>query len=233
MFKQHAAISIYANETEINVLSGKEVKRCYRSFKPWFRKGRININASKCTSTLFFRRLRHYRSSTRPGRTFNENVTWTNEIKWLGVTLDSKLTYSTHISCILLKANYGLKQVFPNLYKSSSIEINLGLIILIFILLSTLTHASPISGCATNTYTNKLQIFQNEVLSIFTKLQRVTPNVTLRVGTAKKPYQRQCIKSALVAKTAILKKMRNYNPSVIKICVLISLCKTTRSVRPS
>jgi hypothetical protein len=55
---------------------------------------------------------------------FNENIVWTKETKYLGVTLDSKLTFRTHISCILRKANYRLRQLFPILNKSSTIDIN-------------------------------------------------------------------------------------------------------------
>jgi hypothetical protein len=56
----------------------------------------------------------------RPVKAFIENITWTQETKYLGVTLDLKLTYKTHISCILRKAK--------QLNKSSTTDINLGLI---------------------------------------------------------------------------------------------------------
>jgi hypothetical protein len=35
----------------------------------------------------------------------SENVTWTNETKYLGVILDSKLAYKAHIFFLLHKAN--------------------------------------------------------------------------------------------------------------------------------
>jgi hypothetical protein len=55
---------------------------------------------------------------------FNENTAWYKETKYLGVTLDPKLTYRTHKSCILGKSNYRLRQLFPLLSKSSTIDIN-------------------------------------------------------------------------------------------------------------
>jgi hypothetical protein len=118
-----------------------------------------------------------------PVKIFNENIAWYKEIKYLGVTLDSKLTYRTHISNTLRKANYRLRQLFLILNKSSTIDINLALIIYRSLLRSILTYACPVWGNAANTYINKLQTFQNKVLRLITKLPRVTPIVTLHEQT--------------------------------------------------
>jgi hypothetical protein len=101
---------------------------------------------------------------------FDENIASTSETKCLGVTLDSKLTYKTHLSCILQKANNRLRQMFHILNKSSTIDINLALIIYKSLLRSILKYASPVRGYAAETYINKLQTFQNKVLRIITKL---------------------------------------------------------------
>jgi hypothetical protein len=110
---------------------------------------------------------------------FYENIAWTSETKCLDVTLDSKLTYKIHISCILQKANNRLRQLFPILKKSSTIDINLALIIYKSLIRSIMAHASPMWGYAAKTHMNKLQTFQNKVLRIITKLPRVTPILTL------------------------------------------------------
>jgi hypothetical protein len=102
--------------------------------------------------------------------------------KYLGVTLDSKLIYRTHISCILRKANYRLRELLPILNKST-VDINLAIIIYKSLLRSILTYASPVWGYAANTYLNKLQTFQNKVRRIIRKLPRVMPIVTLHEQT--------------------------------------------------
>jgi hypothetical protein len=114
-----------------------------------------------------------------PVKMFNENILWTNETKYLGIILDSKLTFRTHIYNILRNANYRLRQLFPILNKSSTTDINLALVIYKSLLRSILTYASPVWGYAANTYINILQTFQNKVLRIITKLPRVTPITTL------------------------------------------------------
>jgi hypothetical protein len=185
----NVAISIYADDTNISVRSGRldiaipKLNNAIRLLEPWFQKWRIKVNTNKCTSTLFSKRLRDYRHNIHPVKIFNENVTLSNTTKYLGVILDSKLTYRAHISSLLRKANCRLKQLFPILNKSSSIDINLALIVYKSLLRSILTYASPSWGYAANTYINKLQMFQNKVLRIITKLPRVTPIKTLHEQT--------------------------------------------------
>jgi hypothetical protein len=89
---------------------------------------------------LFSTRLCHYRGGARPVNIFNETIAWTTESKYLGVTLDSKLTYRTHIrvSCIPRKANYRLRQLLPILNRYT-IGINIALIIYKSLLRSLLT----------------------------------------------------------------------------------------------
>jgi hypothetical protein len=69
--------------------------------------------------------------------------------------------------------------MFPILNKSSTIDINLALIIYKSLIRSILITASPVWGYAAKTHMNKLQTFQNKVLRIITKLPRVTPILTL------------------------------------------------------
>jgi hypothetical protein len=165
----NVAISIYADDTNISVRLGKldiaaaKLNNAIGLLEPCFLKWRIKVNTSKCTTTLFSKRLRDYRRSFPPIKIFNENVAWTNETKYLGVILDAKLTYKAHIS--------------------STIDVNLALIVYKSLLRSIVTYASPAWDYAAESYVHKLQTFQNKVLTIITKLPRVTPIDTLHEQT--------------------------------------------------
>jgi hypothetical protein len=146
----NVAISVYADDTNISVRSGSvdravgKLNFAIALLEPRFQKWRIKVNAQKCTLTLFSRRFRHNRGGPRRVKIFNETIAWTTESKYLGVSLDSKLTYRTHTSCILRKANYRPRQLFPILNRSSTIDINIALIIYKSLLRSMLTYASPV-----------------------------------------------------------------------------------------
>jgi hypothetical protein len=144
------AISVYTDDTNISVRSGsidiavRKLNAAVALSVPWFRKWRIKINTEKCTITLFSRRLRHYRCSPCPVMISDWNIASTSETKCLGVTLDSKPTHKTHISCILQEANNRQRQLFPIPNKTYTLDINLALIIYKSLLGSILTYASPL-----------------------------------------------------------------------------------------
>jgi hypothetical protein len=151
-----------------------------------------------------------------PVKIFNENIAWTKETQYLGVTVDSKLTYSTHLPRILHQANYRLRQLFPILNQSSTIDINLALIIYKSLLRSKWTYACPVWGYAAYTYINKLQTFQNKVLRIIPKLPRVTPIATLHEQTGMSLIRSHITK---LAKTVRFRNWDNTTPSLINNCV--------------
>jgi hypothetical protein len=93
------------------------------------------------------------------------------------------ISTSFGLSSLLHKANCRLGHLFPVLNKSSSIDIHLALIVYKSLLRSTLTHALSAWGYAANTYINKLQKFQNQVLRMKTKLPGITPIKTLHKQT--------------------------------------------------
>jgi hypothetical protein len=188
--------------------SSCEIKQCNRPSRTWFLKWRIKVNTSKCTTTLFSKRLRDYCRSIPPVKIFNENVAWTNETKYLGVILDSKLTYKSHIFPLLRKANCRLRQLFPILNKSSTTDVNLALIVYKSLLRSIVTYASSAWGYAAESYVHKLQTFQNKVLRMITKLPRVTPINTLHEQTGM-PLIKNYFKG--LASRLYLKSASSYN----------------------
>jgi hypothetical protein len=162
----------------------------------------------------FSKRLRHYRSCTNPLKIFNENIVWANETKYLGV--DSKLTFRTHISRILRNANYRLRQLFPILNRSSTTDINLALVIYKSLFRSILTYASPVWGYAANTYKNK-------VLTITTKLRRVTPITTLHEQTGMslirshfKRFSRALYQKSVTTENSQIQTLGHYDPTCDK-----------------
>jgi hypothetical protein len=163
--------------------------------------------------------MRDHRRSTHPVKIFNETIAWTNETKYLGITLDSKLTHRTHIACILRKANYRQRQLYPIVNKSSTIDIRLALVIYKSLLLSILTYASPVWGYAADTHMITLQTFQNKVLRIITKLPRVTPIVTLHEQTGMslmrnhiKRLTRALYQKSVTSENSQIQELGHYDP---------------------
>jgi hypothetical protein len=108
---------------------------------------------------LFSKRLTDCREDLPPFKIFRRNIAWKNDIKYIGVILDSKLTCKSHIRKSLTKANHRLRQLYPLLNKSSAIDINLALTVYKTLIRPIITYAAPAWGYAPKTQFNKLQVF--------------------------------------------------------------------------
>ena len=56
------------------------------------------INVNEFSIVLFYKRRSHYQVNLSLIKVLRTNINWTNQAIYLGVTLDSKMTYKYHIS---------------------------------------------------------------------------------------------------------------------------------------
>jgi hypothetical protein len=183
------AITLYADDAAINVRSGdvtlavRKLNAALALMEPWLLNWRIQININKSSVTIFSKRRNHLKGPLSPVTLFNQHLPWINNPKYLGVTLDPKMTFKLHITHTLRKLNYRLRQLYPIINRSSSIDIHLALTIYKALIRPIMTYASPVWGFAALTHINKLQAFQNKTLRIITKLPKVLPIHTLHEQT--------------------------------------------------
>jgi len=95
-------------------------------------------------------------------------IPWEQTVKYLGVTLDKRLTWGPHISTKLKLAYQRLSMLFPIINKKSVIQKKCSILIYKQLLLPLITYAYPVWGNCSATHLKKIQIFQNKVLRIIT-----------------------------------------------------------------
>lgn len=172
---------MYADDTLITsqssrtIHASRQIQNNLNILEPWLEKWRIKINVDKCQAVLYTKRYSQYRYMPPQLSLYGHNIEWKNEAIYLGVTLDKKLLFKQHIQNTLGKAYGTLKLLYPILNNHNKIRINTGLTIYKALLRPVLTYASPIWGHAARTHIKKLQVFQNKLLYMITKLPRVTP----------------------------------------------------------
>ena len=83
------------------------------------------INVSKSTETLFTRR---YIQKRRPVHLFGEPILWFDAARYLGVILDTGLTWSCHIDHVRKKADQRLGVLGLLLHKTSGLSIRNGVL---------------------------------------------------------------------------------------------------------
>jgi hypothetical protein len=97
---------IFYDKISFKLLVYKNNSNHLNTLQTWFEKWRIRINENKSCSITFT-----LRKSSAPDVTSNDNqIPQNTEIKYLGMTIDSKLTWKQHIAKKRKQVNITIKQ---------------------------------------------------------------------------------------------------------------------------
>ena len=144
-------------------LSASGLTKALPTVLSWYSKWRLAINQTKCQAVFFSRRNR----APSPIRVDSHPIPWSYSAKYLGVTLDRKLTWCRQIDETrnkILAAYYSIQPFLNN----KGISFSTKLRALHAIIFSISTYAIPIWGSADPKRIKKLQgTFLRIVRSIF------------------------------------------------------------------
>jgi len=130
----HVQLALYADDTVIITTSRTPVLlvnylQTYLShLERWLTEWRIAINVSKSSAIIFARagrRLIQPRSVTL----FGEPINWVDTIRYLGVTLDKRLTWSPHIEKLSRRTAQRIGLLGPLLNRRSDLSIRNGVLL--------------------------------------------------------------------------------------------------------
>ncbi|GBL81269.1 putative RNA-directed DNA polymerase from transposon X-element [Araneus ventricosus] len=83
----------------------------------WLIRWKIKVNADKCQAVYFTRR----RKVPDPPKLYRRAINWSKETKYLGVTLDSRLTYERHVNNINKK--FRAAKMYPLIGRNSKLSL--------------------------------------------------------------------------------------------------------------
>ncbi|GBM30555.1 hypothetical protein AVEN_265008-1 [Araneus ventricosus] len=81
-----------------------------------------------------------------PPKLYRRAINWSKDTKYLGVTLDSRLTYDKHITNINKKTRTAKARLYPLLGRKSKLSLKNKLLLYKTILRPIMTYASPVWG---------------------------------------------------------------------------------------
>lgn len=141
------------------------LKRAAEDTHKYFNKWKIGVNGSKTKAILMTRR-RLRELPTGPLHIFNTDVNWENEIKYLGIFIDKRLTFKSHIDYVIGRANNAIRTLYPLLCRKSSLHIKNKLLIYKLAIRPILTYGMPAMKGIAKTHIKKLQTLQNKSLKM-------------------------------------------------------------------
>lgn len=158
----------YSHELSQNILT--ELQCSLNALEDYYFKWKIKLNSDK-TQAIFFSRKR------KPCYLPNSNLTlsgatinWSDNVKYLGIYLDKKLTFNTHISNTIEKVNKYKKNLYPLINRNSTLSNHNKILIFKVIFQAILLYGCPVWGLCAKSHLRKLQISQNKILKMILKL---------------------------------------------------------------
>jgi hypothetical protein len=161
---RHVELALYADDTAVITTSRKPallvsyLESYLADLELWLRKWRIAINVSKSMAMLFTRgRIQ----SPRPVALFGEPVVWVDTARYLGVTLDKRLTWSTHIDQVKKKASQRLGVLGPLLNRRNGLSFRNGVLLFRQLIRPMIDYACPIIRYNMNYKVNMITVDKN------------------------------------------------------------------------
>jgi hypothetical protein len=128
----------------------RKLQRGLNAMEVWCEQWNLKINEDKTRAAYFSKRLtRIVAYLTLKGRT----ITFVNDVRYLGVTFDRKITWRSHIDLIVTKALRTFVQIY-SLTKSGKLSTKSKMTVYKALIRSRMTYACP-------TWESELQRLQN------------------------------------------------------------------------
>jgi hypothetical protein len=162
-----AQAALLQNRLHLKILSG------------YFEKWKLKLNETK-TETIIFSRKRTNNKIFTPIKINNHTVTPAKTVKYLGVTLDTRLNFKENVKQKLNKANNAIRMIYPLIKRNSKLNANNKIIIYKTLIRPIITYAAPIWSHMSNYALQPLEVFQNKCLRMIHNAPRHTNTRHLR-----------------------------------------------------
>jgi endonuclease/exonuclease/phosphatase family metal-dependent hydrolase len=166
-------LAIYADDTALFChVPWKNIKCVSRklsssldSVSNFFRDWKIRINKSKTEIILFTKSTKMIKKlPTNPINFDGDSLQWKNQVTYLGVVLDQKLSFRPHIDKVVQKARNVVSSLYCLFKRNNSVPVKEKVSLYRSVVRPVMTYACPVFSNCPKTHFSRLQIQQNKVL---------------------------------------------------------------------
>ena len=160
-------ISLFADDTAIYSTGHNPrylrvyLQRAIVALGEWFRRWRIMVNPEKSVAMRFTQGIKRGMPSGHITM-FDQPIPWARETKYLGVTLDYRLTFQKHVKIVRDRAAFFQGRLFHLIGKRSKMSLRNKLTIYKACIRPVMTYASVVFAHAPPSTLEPLQIIQNK-----------------------------------------------------------------------
>lgn len=158
----------YSHKNPSKIIS--HLNRASKYLSDYCSQWKIKLNAAKTQATFFTRRRCQRLLPNEQVSILNSRIPWSNDLKYLGVTLDKTLTFQKHTNLAAEKALKYIGILFPLINRKSKLNTFNKILLYRIVFQSILLYACPVWVSCAQCHINKLQIVQNKCLKIILNL---------------------------------------------------------------
>lgn len=171
-------LSQFADDTAI-MYKGRVIRPLTRRLQSgldvlneYYTSWKIVINAAK-TQTVLFPHSRSPRLVPAPDcriRFGGSLIEWSDEVVYLGLTLDSHLIFRSHVDKTVTKCNVLVRSLYPLICRTSNLCLKNKMAVYKQIVFPMIEYAAPVWTCCARSHRLKLQRVQNKFLKMILNL---------------------------------------------------------------
>jgi hypothetical protein len=167
----HVELALYADDTVIIATSRKPtllfsyLEAYLKDLQRWLNEWRIAINVCKSTAIILARAGRRF-IQPRPVTLFGETIQWVETTRYLGVTLDTRLTWSPHIDQVRKKSAQRIGMLCPLLNRKSDLSIRNGVLLYKQLIRPMMDYACPAWRSAARTMFEGYRCYKPSVFAL-------------------------------------------------------------------
>ncbi|CAH2108991.1 unnamed protein product [Euphydryas editha] len=224
--------ALFTTSTSMELLT-RRLQFATDALSAWFKKWRFEVNADKSAAVHFVSNPRYTlwrQGLPDPVKLNGTPIPWQKEVKYLGVTLDSKLSFKSHINRVRNKARFVLSRLYVMICGRSKMSLRNKLTLYKTCVRPIMTYASPVFAHCKPAYIQRLQVIQNRFLRTATASPWFVRNIDLH-----KDFRIDSIAKHLkMLSTVYFEKARHHpNPLVANACHYVGRGQfQTRQRRP-
>ena len=169
----HVELALYADDTAIIATFRKPTLLLsylvyyLNELQPWLSDWRIAINVTKSTAIIFAPAGRRF-IQPQPLTLFGELIEWVDTTRYLGVTLDTRLTWSPHIYQVRRRTAQRMGMLGPLLNKRSDLSVRKGVLLYKRLIRPLMNYACRPWRSAARSHVRSLQVLQSKCLRLDT-----------------------------------------------------------------
>lgn len=158
---KYADDTAFISQDRHQIRVANRLQHALEDFEKWCIKWQVQINAEKSHAVFFTRRCPQIPD---PVILFDTPLPWKQNVKYLGITMDRRLTWAAHIKDLHHRAHGRLQSLSSLLHRRSFLSKSNKLLIYKVIILPLITYAAPVWGYAAKTHLQRLDRIQNKIL---------------------------------------------------------------------